>query len=526
MDATTSLFDLPDELLDQILAEVKWGAPAAPALDALQFYEKLTQNTASIQRVRLTCRRLALRASTLLLPVASVSISDPSSVDRLEQIASHRAFAPYVKAVHVYLDFYEPKLMTDIWALAGHLLHVWRGSDLARWEGGAWARVFDDWEILRNGELGKEGPERRGETLKSYGLLRREHLEYRRRYEAQQRLCPLVVERIAKAMARMPRATRLVLDDGPDTPPHPDAISVPGKGGWLTAPTTWATAFKLGRGDPPIDTLFSLPLAAHQAGVRLTALRIHRLRLPSEFPLWLMPDQDWDSPPPPEAAKLREACSSLRVFEFTPGYEPDCWPTASPTYLKWPYTSVPFLLRPQLKETLEWILTASGSFTHVRVDLQMIHAGVSYELAMPAAPWPWPHLQVLHLQDGELEVVTLRHFLSATANTLAKLQLDGMYLCSQSVGSWPGVQGPYSWSTVLDQLRAHRHSSGGRLTIQINRPCGAEFDDQTVSETDMAHIRSLFDPADGGPSAVDLFIQSLTDRNPVVQFGKTRLLYP
>ncbi len=119
MRATTSLLDLPDELLDQILAEVKWGTPVAPTLDALQFYEKLAQNTASIQRVRLTCRRLALRASTLLLPVASVSISDPSSVDRLEQIASHEAFAPYVKAVHVCLDFYEPKLTTNIGMGAG-----------------------------------------------------------------------------------------------------------------------------------------------------------------------------------------------------------------------------------------------------------------------------------------------------------------------------------------------------------------------------------------------------------------------
>ena len=522
MHASTSLLDLPDELLDQILAEVKWGAPAAPALDALQFYEKLTQNTASIQRVRLTCRRLASRASTLLLPVASVSISDPSSVDRLEQIASHGAFAPYVKAVHVSLDFYESELAADVRTLAEYLLHVQRESDVVTRECGARARISDVWDALCHSE-DEEGLNRQEETQESIRLLRREHLEYQRRYEAQQRLCPSVVERIAKAMARMPRATRLVLDDGPDAPPHPDVTAM-GEGEWLIAPTTWATAFKSDHGTPPIDTLFSLPLAVHEAGVRLTALRIHRLRLPSHFPLWLVPNQDWDSPPPPEAAKLREACGSLRVFEFTPGYEPDCWYTNSPTHLEWPGATTTITPQLQLTEVLEWILSASASLTHVQVDLQMIHSGTPYELAMPRAPWP--HLQVLRLQDGSLEVTTLTRFLSATTGTLARLHLYGMFLCSESVGPWPGVTGPYSWASVLDQLRAHCRDSGGHLTVRLSRPRGAEFEDQTVSETDMAHIRSLFDPADGGPSAVDLFIHGLTDCNPVVQLGKTRLLYP
>ncbi|KAK4032036.1 isoprenoid synthase domain-containing protein [Parachaetomium inaequale] len=122
---SAALLGLPNELLDQILAEVKWGA-AAPAfdLDGLQFYENLTHNTdtASIQRVRLACRRLASRGSVLLLPVASVSISDPASVDRLEQIAGLGGLAPYVKAVHVYFDFYRADLAADIRLLAMHLM--------------------------------------------------------------------------------------------------------------------------------------------------------------------------------------------------------------------------------------------------------------------------------------------------------------------------------------------------------------------------------------------------------------------
>ncbi|KAK4150850.1 hypothetical protein C8A00DRAFT_36540 [Chaetomidium leptoderma] len=484
----TTLLDLPNELIDQILAELKWGAPAPTFdLDGLQFYENLTRNTdeASIQRVRLTCRRLASRASALLLPVASVSISDPSSVDRLEQIAGHGAFRPYVKAVHVYFHFYEARLATE------------------------------------EGNGGQE--EEKKKESESTQLLRKEQAEYRRRYEAQQHLSHSVVERIAKAMARMPKATR------------------------------WATAFKLGRSSPPVETLFALPAAVHRAGVELTGLRIRRLRLPDELPLWLPPiplGAPWDPrvnadprPPPPEAVELRAACRSLRVFDFTPDYEPNCWgSTASPTHLEWPGKSSWWGPCTKLDDVLDWIL-ASRSLKHVRVDLQMVQGSSVYELAMPCQPWP--HIQTLHLQDGYMEFVTLTDFLSAIAGTLRQLHLDRMCLISKGVGPWPYVHAPYSWASALDMMRAlccqpRRERSGssgdgcGNLNeeppiIRIRQPAGAEFCDRSVSEADMAHLRALFDPGDDGDnsglSAADRFIQGLSDRNPLVEAGKTPLFY-
>jgi hypothetical protein len=553
----TTILSLPDELIDQILAEVKWGAPA-PAfdLDGLDFYENLVKNTDPIKHVRLTCRRLAVRASPLLLPVASLSISDPASVDRLEHIAAHGAFAPHVKAVHVYFHFYEAGLAADIRKLAAHLLwsrpnllQVWTtdATPALLLPGGKtrdeWNQIFDDWETFCHGQQEKGGEE----EAESMRILRREHAEYRRRYEAQQQLAESFVDRVAKAMARMPRATRLVLDDDPYTPTPPWATAAPATPDWLIAPTSWATAFRLRRGSPPIDPLFTLPAAVHRAGVDLTGLRIRRLRLPREFPLWLAPERregysggihDPD-PLPREAEELQAACRSLRVFDFTPDYEPNCYNTYSATHLTWPGLDMFSELRTGMYEIVEWILT-SKNLRHVRVDLQMVYGGIPEEVIMPSPPWP--NIQVLHLQDGILDFAGLVGFLEATAGTLTHLHLDGMYLTGRYVGPFPGTRLPFSWSAVLDLLHDHcrwsreqRGSSGlahtaaaqEPLTVRLRRPISAEFDDMQVSEADKAYIRALFDPdGDDGLSPVERYIHGLTDRNPLVEAGRTPLLYP
>lgn len=184
--------------------------------------------------------------------------------------------------------------------------------------------------------------------------------------------------------------------------------------------------------------------------------------------------------------------------------------------------------RRELADVLGWMLAASSRLTHVQVDLQMVHSDVVYDLVMPAPPLPlpWPYIQVLHLQDRTLPAITLTHFLSASTRTLTALHLDRMHLCSTSVGDWPGTRIPYSWASVLDRLRSHALGSGRGLIIQLRRPRGAEFEDRLVSDTDMAHLKALFEPDDSGLSAVDRFIQGLTDRNPLVEAGKTPLLYP
>ena len=516
-----TLLSLPDELLAQILAEVKWDATAPTfPLDGLNFFENLIHNTSHIQNTRLTCRRLASLATPLLLPVASVSISDPASVATLEHIARDPAFAPHVKAVRVHFDAYELWRIEHLRGLTDLLGQVWRGSPLL--EDPKWARLFDEWEALTGLRLdeGELAPE-------SMRLLLREHAEYRRRYEAQQELFPTVLDRIAKAMARMPRATRLVLDDGPETVPA-SAAAAAAAGAFLSAPTSWRAAFELGRGEPPIAMLFSLPAAVRRAGVTLTGLRIRRIRLPADIPLWINPDVEWSDTLPPEVSDLATACRALRVLDITPGYEPDCWPSSSPTHIEWPGWSTSIDPYRSISDVVGWLLNASSELTHVRVELSMVRLGGQvpvYELAMPAAPLPWPLVRVLHLSDGIVEEITLAQFLAAAGRTLEELRLDGMRLCSKPSWTWPHTLAPFSWSAVLDRLRAHVCGSDGRLRVRVRSPDGAEFEDDELSEEDRGVVAGLFEEDETGLSAVDRYLEGLRDDNPMVTAGKTKLLY-
>ena len=449
MPAVT-LLDLPDELLDQILGELKWGAPAPTfELDGLDFYESLARNTSNIQRVRLTCRRLALLASALLLPIATVSLCDPSSVDRLEQIARHEVLAPHVKAVHAYFAFYEDVVAMDMRELARHLVRVWRDSELPA--GSIWLRVFDDWEAFSQDPVDAVGgaaqTAQTEQTRESMQLLLRLYLEYRRRFHAQPREggYARLIQRIARAMAQMPRATRLILDDAPDLSRMPDlqptsntaVVCLPAAGEleWLVTPTAWATALEQERSAPPIEPLFALPLAVHHTGTALTGLRIHRLPLPSTFPLWVGRDPDWDRPPPPEAEELRKTCRWLRVFQFTPDYEPWDWRAGPRTVNAWPGRP-DFLFLPwtRIGEVLEWILFAAGDLTDIELNLEKLSFGGDLNGILPLpCPLPWPSLRALHLRNGNLDSTALAHCLEVTSGTLTQLHLNQMRL---GPGSW------------------------------------------------------------------------------------------
>ncbi len=181
-----------------------------------------------------------------------------------------------------------------------------------------------------------------------------------------------------------------------------------------------------------------------------------------------------------------------------------------------------------ISEVLGWLLHASSELTHVRVELSVVRLGgdvPSYEVAMPLPPLPWPRVRVLHLSDGAVEGITLAQFLAAAGRTLEELRLDGMRLCSKAVGAWPYTLAQFSWSAVLDRLRAHVGGSGGRLKIRVRSPDGAEFEDSEVSEEDMKIVAALFDEDETGLSPVDRYVEGLRDDNPIVTAGKTKPFY-
>ncbi|KAH6616134.1 hypothetical protein B0J18DRAFT_413441 [Chaetomium sp. MPI-SDFR-AT-0129] len=521
------LLSLPGEILDQILAQVKCAAPSfisdPSALDTLQFYEYLTQNTAEIQNVRLTCRQLASRGISLLLPVPSVSISNPASIDRFEDISGHEVLARNVRAVRVRFDYYEANFISEIRAFALLLVEVWDHSAPSRdTEKGAIlsAKIYEDWLNLAEVEEG-DVKNLVGDGRESMQLLSRLHTEYKRRYEMQQRLWPTVLARIAAAMARMPHATRLVIDDGHNLPlTAPTAVPspiVPPE--CLIVPYTWAAAFKAGYGSPPVDMVFSLPAALRKEGVVLTALRIHRLFLPDDFPLWSTPEHEngEELGSPLEAALLHTACDSLRVFEYTPG-----WVSGDDDNDEWPNDHGWLFVR-DLDDVFAWILKASEHITHVSFDLNLKYGDYADKIVMMAKHWP--SLRVVHLYNGQLSLRAIPQFLAAVACTLTQLRLEGVTVAPVCVHGYPYNQETYSWAKVVDLLRACHLDFGCKLRVQIRRPAGAEFSDRIagtswLSKEEQEHLRSLFDPVEGTSSAVEDYIHGLREVNPVVKLGE------
>ncbi|KAK4120856.1 hypothetical protein N657DRAFT_636253 [Parathielavia appendiculata] len=325
--------------------------------------------------------------------------------------------------------------------------------------------IFNDWEALSrryNWGMGEEaystrsGPAVGGEEeIESMRIPRREHVECTHRFEAQQRDGVSISRRIAKAMARMPRATRLVLDDDPDTTVPAWATAAPTTAQWLVAPTSWAVGLR------PSDSAAASLLSIHSSRFpkRSVTPASDLLSLPSlracastgygclpDFPLWLAPERR--DPLPLEVADLQADYRSLCVFDFTSDYEPNSYFTDSLTCLECTEMSTLSELRTGLHEILEWML-ASSSLKQVQVDLQMVHSGIPCEVAMPNPPWP--HTQVLHLQDGVLVFAGFARFLEATSGGGGDLE---------------------------DFVRTT--ATPGSLTVRLRRPLGAEFDDPAL----------------------------------------------
>ncbi|TLD14679.1 hypothetical protein PspLS_11055 [Pyricularia sp. CBS 133598] len=127
------------------------------------------------------------------------------------------------------------------------------------------------------------------------------------------------MRRPAQAMARMPAATRLVVDD--------DQYRVPSHLGPLVLATVGAEHLKSIHGPataldlchPPIYLIINLPAAVYQAGVALTCLRLLNLQLPQYVPAW---DSGVPYMRPLKLSgrnELREACWALQVLKVTSG---------------------------------------------------------------------------------------------------------------------------------------------------------------------------------------------------------------
>ncbi len=169
-----------------------------------------------------------------------------------------------------------------------------------------------------------------------------------------------------------------------------------------------------------------------------------------------------------------------------------------------------FLPWTRIGEVLEWILFGAGGLTDLELNLEKLSFGGDLNGILPLPrPLPWPSLRALRLRNGDLDSAALAHCLEVTSGTLTQLHLNQMRL------------GPGSWAEVIDHLRDCCSAARGRLTVRIRPPEGGEFGTSLLSDEDREYLGALFVPGDDGLSAVDNFVQGLSEGNPSVEAGRS-----
>ncbi|TLD15948.1 uncharacterized protein PgNI_02026 [Pyricularia grisea] len=500
------LIDLPSETLFQIFKHNKFDASFDA--DGLRYFERFARNGVDIMNIRLTCRRFGDIAAPLISQVAHCAIFDAKSLESFERLSQDPFFSKQVHVVHVHLGFHDPLIANHHEALAAYLCTMWEEFTQVMPKDGGFAtetlplvmETVQYWSLVADGQKKPAAIENKNtiaevnkndaEFCLSMRLLGLVYKEYRRRYLAQQYLRKSGdgIRRVAQAMARMPHATRLVLDDARSPgPEHLGSLMVTtlARGlkevyepdcAMLATHISWAACWKFKKDEDipmksplkqfrvPIDLIIDLPVAAHTAGVKLTGLRILGMQIPNAVPAWDCYDPyGWIRHPPlnfpdqinlPGPEELREACKGLKVLEITPLYGYKCFTKVRNAFTSpfrdrndYDLTRFSGIVKYMMPETLTQIHLDCASILYP--DTEGFREDHSDKLFKASR---WPNLQVLHIQNARIRntETSLLTMIRELPN-LYEVVLDHVGLIS-FYRPW-NMAAQASWSYLIEKLR-------------------------------------------------------------------------
>lgn len=322
-----SILSLPDELLIEIFTAVKTHNPANKAQHA-----SFASSSGDIANVRLVCKRFEACSSHLLVHYIKVDGINSESLEKLEAISRHPVIRNGVHIVRIVTQFYGSVYANDVRRFAYYavnrvfgealrfkedleaaevedaddaeefmerrqgaamalakvkaILKTWGRVSLEGMEDatGPWSIDFDksnrDCVALRRRN---SGDDEKSEVERHLQLLHIAHQLYRLRYQDQERLRQddAFIRRFSAAMARMPRAKGIEFHDFdmqqsrndssqggfcfPETDEYAGLMDIDS----LVLPHSWDEALDRQLGEPPVEVLFRMPTAIHQAGARL-----------------------------------------------------------------------------------------------------------------------------------------------------------------------------------------------------------------------------------------------------------------
>lgn len=324
-----SILSLPNELLIEIFSAVKAHNPANKAQ-----HTSFASSSRDIANVRLVCRRFEACSSHLLVHYVRLDGINSESLEKLEAISRHPVIRNGVHIVRLVTHFYTSTYANDVRRFAWYavnrvfgqalrykedleaaedddgdgyderrekgavalanvkaILKTWGRVSLEGMEDdiGSWSIDFDksdqDCMALRRRN---SGDQEKSEVERHLQLLYIAHQLYRLRYQDQEqfRQNDAFIERVAAAMARMPKAKGIEFHDfqppqyqdlhddrdadssdsfSQETDEYAGLVDIES----LVQPTSWDEATDRQLGEPPVELLFRLPIAVHRAGARL-----------------------------------------------------------------------------------------------------------------------------------------------------------------------------------------------------------------------------------------------------------------
>lgn len=505
------IVDIPDELLrsvfDHFRGETKMSSIASSSYSRVSLCDR--GNVAQVKNLRLTCRRFCDHSSHLLKYHVAIGIT-PQSLAHLEEVSRHPTISKGIRLVRIYLGrHFDAGIAQDFQAFAGYQASRMR-DEIEKWEmvinrpewhnenvsAGVYQQAIgratplvESWEdAARNGV---------NENHPKHVRLKDAHERYQNCYESQMCLQRGVfAEAVAHAMARMPTATWLEIDD--ENPrslfdsermytcitfsdledPHSMQLI-------LQAPTfSWSLGRQEGLRSPPVEIIPTLLSSIGEAGIRLQGVDI-RTPLPDDLASLSVTEAN--------ESKLRAVAQRLRAFT----YEPD------------EAVALSMEASAQLNRFLSVILDTSN-LQRVSLDFRCQHERVRPKFSM--APnllfRTWPGLKMLSF-NGPFHFAELKK-LADGLGTVVDFQ-------------WSGYLMDASWAEVLDFLQGCHLSKAVRLGEWSRDIAGAEGDRMRDHERDF-----IFgdDPKHHGLSMATLFIRGWLKTNPVRSWENGELVIP
>ncbi|KAK3323780.1 hypothetical protein B0T19DRAFT_463648 [Cercophora scortea] len=438
------------------------------------------QSFSDIQSARLTCRRFHDASSHMLFESITVDLTR-SSLSRLDRVSRHPFFSKGVRNVKVVLRFFEPPPETvvdfvDFMAARvrkrlrieeGHVRTALRlsfqSSTVGRYEE-VHARARELLSMWQRLKVEGVNPDAEGETRCHSKFVTSMYREYRERYDELESLRPGVefCRAITVAMARMPRARRLEITDGPiagqerglsrsifTVPKEFDFHDIytyilhPLNGKEVTDTAT--------RGPPVRKVVMALPGLLHRVGVRLTELDIQLSCL--------------EKYPPPVAksdggsqSQTSLAISGLTQFSFK--LEHFIRLLAAGTEVT--------RTRPKgddLCHLLHHFLDTAASLKTIKLDMSYedtFHTTVTkteISIGEILTVRRWENLAHFTLRRASMHLAALRKFVDNLRQPLETLTLENIMLLSGT------------WEDVLDILREKgcRHQPGHILEDPLSK---------------------------------------------------------